>query len=184
MVAPANSFGAATGWSSPPPLAASTTAPRARTPSRSSASAIRGFTRRRLESQLPALPLELAPPAHHVLARDQLEAAAPVDLARVDQGAEGHQLEPLVAGRARGLHDGVEQPPPRSGPARLPAQRQVPETREAVPEVPQRHAADGAPVQLRDPAALAVARPAGAPQLRELHRHVRGERGRHPVLGL
>src|SRR4051812_47178087 len=82
IIDPANSLGAATGSPSSPPLAASTTAPSARAATSTSASAMRGFTRRRLESQLPALPVERAAPAGDVLAAHHREAAAPVDLAR------------------------------------------------------------------------------------------------------
>src|SRR3954449_12976134 len=83
IVAPANSFGAATGSSSPPLVAASTTPPRERAPTRTSAIATRGVTTRRLESQPPALPLHLAAPASRVLGARHLEAGTAVELARV-----------------------------------------------------------------------------------------------------
>src|SRR5215216_5049263 len=99
--APAKTFSAATGCESSPPVAASTTAPRARAPSSTSATAMRGFTPRRLESQLPALPVELAAEAEDVLAARQLEAGAAIELTRGNEVAEGHELEELVAGLAR-----------------------------------------------------------------------------------
>src|SRR5688500_8172277 len=81
--------------------APSTTAPRASTPTKSSATAMRGFTRGRLESQLVALPVHPPAPADDVLRARQLEADAPVQAPGRRQAAEGEQLEPLVAGRPR-----------------------------------------------------------------------------------
>src|SRR5215212_133689 len=186
MVAPANVLPAATGGSSPRPLvAASTTPPSASAATSTSAIAIRGFTGRRLESQLPALPLHLAAPPDRVLRARHLEAGLAVQAAGRGERAEREQLEPLVAGRAGRLDHDVDQAAAGARPARLRAQREVPEPREAMPEVSERHPADHPAVELGHPEPGArTARPARPPQLGELERHVSRERRGEPVFGL
>src|SRR5215210_1295921 len=125
--APSKVLSSATGSGSSPRLVASTIAPRASTPTRSSARATRGFTRRRLESELVALPLHPPSPAHDVLGARDLEADASVQRARRAQVAEGEQLQALVAGGSGRLEDRVHEPAARPAPTRLGEQDEMAE---------------------------------------------------------
>src|SRR5215217_984977 len=139
--APSNVLGEPSSLSRP--LAASTIAPSAKTPTRRSATTIRGFTARRLEVagselELVALPVHLAPPADRALVAHLHEAGALVESACVAQVVEGEQRQALVARRASGLQHVLDQPASRTRAARLRREDEVSEPAEAAALVVER----------------------------------------------